>query len=75
MSIHDMFPFENNKTDFELDKLEKLSHPTILTLIVGAQKNHLTEAILLRNLSNNLLSSKLGELSHLPIFIPPVRSI
>ena len=45
MCIHDMFSFTNKKTDLELDNLEKLSYPSIETLVVGAQKNRRTGAI------------------------------
>ena len=47
MSIHDIFSIVNKKTALQLGKLEKLSHPSIsiLTPVLGAQKNRLNEAI------------------------------
>ena len=47
VSIHDIFSIVNKKTALQLGKLEKLSHPSvsILTPVLGAQKNHLNEAI------------------------------
>ena len=48
VSIHDIFSIVNKKTALQLGKLEKLwSHPSIsiLTPVLGAQKNHLNEVI------------------------------
>ena len=45
MSIHDMFSVINKKIDF--GKVGKCSHQTILTFVLGARKNRLTEAIVL----------------------------
>ena len=41
------FSIVNKKTTLQLGKLEKLSHPSIsiLTPVLGAQKNHLNEVI------------------------------
>ena len=47
MSIHDNYSIENKKTALQLGKLEIPSHPSIsiLTPVLGAQKNRLNEAI------------------------------
>ena len=48
VSIHDIFfSFVNKKTALQRNKLERLSHPSILILtpVLGAQRNRLDGAI------------------------------